>query len=706
MKNHKVNILLSPGVNFSSLARNGSRYLKRQPSEGAEYISDTSPVRSQERKSSPRKINRSPQWLEQRASALRPSSSNSLNRSNSKAGKDVSQKPLQGQTIIGTKIEDNREVDKVSQVVPLKPITKFENKDFREHDSDLPPAEGETMKYEKNHFTELSFKDDHFGSAKQDLNQSSPLKIPRRNLDKEDGEFHKEAIHSKCSNDEFISVEGDFQELHSQPYGLDLQKSKEDQERMTDFSKEKRSPNQHFRSNTNLRSSLNHQMSERVLNYDLKGTLSRASSIDKMKSCGNDSDIKFTEKRDELSDRVSKYYFQKNSNFSDNVEAYDIVRQNLFPSFLNDPQKDRERGIRERSDSKNSKILTPSKIINELLDRKDSVTKVKKIQTKTITKEEKENEPMLEFRAVMYQDFHEVNKRESKERFIKGLFKQRENHIHSQFGTARLSKTRSDLTEPSVEKSPCQNSQIGYQKLGGGLIQGKIQEARRQKSTRRKKSTMKLKTTKVMKKMALKANQVELSSTLEKILVKNQKIKNALQTFCSSPGDPLDSKKVNMKLVKTYKSKSRKRKEKSKIRLNEDPKNLTLSKSTAVLQKANKNRKLGPVNYCKRALEWKKSRDLKLESKRKKAFKEEVSGCRFEPNLTKTMRSNDLHLKSAIHKKPSVLYDGPASALCPIINSKRLEERAKMRVKMSNKSRRPHCSTKSDIYSTTMYRML
>lgn len=50
-----------------------------------------------------------------------------------------------------------------------------------------------------------------------------------------------------------------------------------------------------------------------------------------------------TESRDELSDRVSKFYFQKQTRFANERESFDLVRENLYPTFLNDRDADRRR---------------------------------------------------------------------------------------------------------------------------------------------------------------------------------------------------------------------------------------------------------------------------------------------------------------------------------------------------------------------------
>lgn len=89
------------------------------------------------------------------------------------------------------------------------------------------------------------------------------------------------------------------------------------------------------------------------------------------------SNISRTQSREELSERVSKFYFQKQTSFANENEAFDLIRKNLYPNFLNDKAADKER-IRsaEVSGSKTEKrIVTPSKTITELFDKFDSAKK-------------------------------------------------------------------------------------------------------------------------------------------------------------------------------------------------------------------------------------------------------------------------------------------------------------------------------------------
>jgi hypothetical protein len=107
------------------------------------------------------------------------------------------------------------------------------------------------------------------------------------------------------------------------------------------------------------------------------------------------------------------------------------VRQNLFPSFLNDKSAEKERiRSRETSASKVSNILTPSKIITDLINRSGSKSKTQ------LRKEEPlpEPEPMEEFWKVMNknQSKNEV-KQSNKENFMKTLFDQRQKTLKGYF---------------------------------------------------------------------------------------------------------------------------------------------------------------------------------------------------------------------------------------------------------------------------------
>lgn len=294
MKNNRFNVKLNSGANFSSLARNGSRFLHKQTSEVADNISEGSLARSKDRKSSQKKRNMSPNWMNpgrSGKSAARSMSSQSSRRSKSRIGK-ISKNPggksVNSKSIKDGKTEDtctsfsknkvdaqieralrlhnNRIKDEKDQIqmdsislfskersVNPTPSTNnmfksdLTNINFPKDESDfgsfIPPQDDDEMRSQNIRYNELSFKDEQFGSAKVDLNKSSPVKDPRGNLGISQEGIEGVILHEEVSNNEFISVDGDFQELNCEQYELNLEENKSTYERMTDFSKSKKSPN-------------------------------------------------------------------------------------------------------------------------------------------------------------------------------------------------------------------------------------------------------------------------------------------------------------------------------------------------------------------------------------------------------------------------------------------------------------------------------
>jgi hypothetical protein len=101
------------------------------------------------------------------------------------------------------------------------------------------------------------------------------------------------------------------------------------------------------------------------------------------------------------------------------------VRQNLYPTFLNDRSADKERvRSRETSAAKPSRILTPSKIIVDLINRTGSKSKTdRQIEPVPLP----EPEPMAQFWEIMNQkNIKNQAKRSEKENFMKSLFDQRQ----------------------------------------------------------------------------------------------------------------------------------------------------------------------------------------------------------------------------------------------------------------------------------------
>ena len=153
-------------------------------------------------------------------------------------------------------------------------------------------------------------------------------------------------------------------------------------------------------------------------------------------STGKSHPAKFVESRDEISDRVSKYYFQQQTNFARNSEVFELVRENSHPTFSNDPEAEKQRvRSREASNSKTgSRIVTPSKIITKMFERYDSVTKTSHQKESEIAKNqesESETEPMTEFWEVMKKDKTRDIPQESKENLFKSIFHQRAQHLKS-----------------------------------------------------------------------------------------------------------------------------------------------------------------------------------------------------------------------------------------------------------------------------------
>lgn len=292
------------------------------------------------------------------------------------------------------------------------------------------------------------------GSSEIQLNDKNQENCDENYLTDLNEEIEK---HFHESKDELITVQDESPVLNNQPFNLDLVESRRNFDRLRDFSpssrRDRESPSP-VTIKTNVRSSLHNQLEfqskEKWLNKETENgdTNSRRASVEKqptksledfpfiLSSSKKNSNIKQTESRDELSDRVSKFYFQKQTGFANQNEAFELVRKNLYPNFLNDKKADAERILsRDNSASKSgSKIVTPSKTLTDLFERHGSLTKNSGnkspsqspiIQKKEEDKVEEEKEPMAEYWETMKRDQSRDVPKERKEDLIKYLFAQR-----------------------------------------------------------------------------------------------------------------------------------------------------------------------------------------------------------------------------------------------------------------------------------------
>lgn len=313
----------------------------------------------------------------------------------------------------------------------------------------------ETISYEQRieddtnsqHTPEVSFalKNDVFNTC-EDLNKSSPIKAPKGWFGEYDDyleELNKEIERDfNNSTDELISVQDEFQLLHSQTYGLDLTESRKKFDRLTSFKKNTtdKAPSPILKK-SNESSALKSQISEKISSKKDKEHVTKAKSSSNSKeraaynsvediislfSTQKSPDIKHTETREQLSDRVSKFYFQQQTGFANQNDAYSLVRKNLYPTFLNDPEADKQR-VRSREQSctkENQRIVTPSKIIMDMFERHGSTAK-KSFKSPSPQREEPDIEPLKEFWDVMNKDLTRDVKKERKEDMIKKMFIQR-----------------------------------------------------------------------------------------------------------------------------------------------------------------------------------------------------------------------------------------------------------------------------------------
>jgi len=143
-----------------------------------------------------------------------------------------------------------------------------------------------------------------------------------------------------------------------------------------------------------------------------------------------------------------------------------------------------------------------------------------------------------------------------------------------------------------------------------------------------------------------------------------------------------------MRLVKTYRNRSTKKKRGcSSIR--DDIPNLALSHSISdltKLSKASQSRKFDPCGFSKRALEWKRSKDQKIESKRKRKEEEEIS--HLEMNATANKKLDKLSKTSSkIYSMKNHPKMNNSESICPNVKARNIEKRAKMRLKLTNRNR-------------------
>jgi len=130
---------------------------------------------------------------------------------------------------------------------------------------------------------------------------------------------------------------------------------------------------------------------------------------------------------------------------------------------------------------------------------------------------------------------------------------------------------------------------------------------------------------------------------------------------------------------------------------------LALSKSTSNLSKLTQSKKICPDNFSNRALEWKRSKDLKIESKRKQKEKDEVSQYNFIPTINKKSSTNFYANHSKIHQRSVTTLIKASESLCPVLKAGKIEKRARMRMKLSKRNKSKKKVQKVGIELTQKY---
>ena len=187
-----------------------------------------------------------------------------------------------------------------------------------------------------------------------ELNRSSPIKHQKlENLfwDDHNHDYIYEEKDINRSNEinslkdikdlEEIKQEEAKEVLHNDSFHLDLKESKQKFDRLWNFSK---CSNEDYQCSPIVINPLSNKSND-------SPPVETQANKDLILSSNQKVSCKMTESRDQISDRVSKFYHQQKTEFSNEKEAFDLIRKNLYPSFLNNKEND----IKRRKSIENSK---------------------------------------------------------------------------------------------------------------------------------------------------------------------------------------------------------------------------------------------------------------------------------------------------------------------------------------------------------------
>lgn len=375
----KINVNLRAGVNFSELARNSSRYVQRQARDNGSQKSSISPQKSRDRKSSSKRASKSPNWMKpspvEDTSISDIGAKKSFSDFSANGDKDFHEKGTKN-VISETKTEDtnisaskvdaqieralrlhNQRIKDQKDQLKVDSISLFSKEksqhaapsrlsnfvpseiskiNLRKEESEYAISEEGLSQFghksEYHNHQELSFKDENFESKKEDLNMSSPLKTPKK-------VSQNPYSGGQILQNDFIPPGDDSEDLKCLPYDLDLTKSKEKYEKLTDHSKTGQSPNIQFSTHTPLKSSLQHQI-EAISPLNTKDgekspcgeNITNPENCEKLESISKFQSCQGPEPRAQLSTKISKFYYQQQLDFSSNTEAYNLGK--LTKNFL------------------------------------------------------------------------------------------------------------------------------------------------------------------------------------------------------------------------------------------------------------------------------------------------------------------------------------------------------------------------------------
>jgi hypothetical protein len=347
---------MKSGINFSTLARNASKFYNTKIIGIDNASLEVSPIKTS--KNSFSKKTPSPKWMKPNEKVDKKSKDGKLGAGSSSGKPQILDKCYkQG----SAKTEDTNitlsNIDsKIDQALKLQTFKSHEQREYskmesislfsRNHldnnmasDESKPfSADVDTINQEwmnQSHESPLkkeyqsvvnifAFKNETFDNG-GGLNRSSPIKEPLKVLSNKNINMNDSITLSIENKQDIISIHDDYQMIVPEPFNLNLTESRSKFDRMRDF---KSGPvNENIVANINLKTSLQSQHESK--------TNSRTSSIEKshasieglplmLSSAKKCNKLKFTESRDQLSDKVSKFYFQKQTGFALENEGFNL----------------------------------------------------------------------------------------------------------------------------------------------------------------------------------------------------------------------------------------------------------------------------------------------------------------------------------------------------------------------------------------------